>query len=36
MYLSKKQQKLWTIIVAVASLALIFTSLAPLLLTSFR
>jgi len=36
MYLNKKQQKLWTIIVAIASLALVFTSLAPLLMTSLR
>ncbi len=36
MMLSKKQQKLWTIIVAVASIALILTSLAPFLTTLFR
>ncbi len=36
MMLSKKQQKLWTIIVVVASIALILTSLSPFLLTIFR
>jgi len=30
MRLSKRQQKLWTVIVAIASLALILTSLIPL------
>lgn len=35
MILSKKQKKLWTVIVAVASVALILTSLAPFLVASF-
>lgn len=36
MYLSKRQKKLWGIIVAVASIALILTSLAPFLTTAFK
>jgi len=36
MILSRKQQKLWVIIVAIASIALILTSMAPFLLTIFR
>lgn len=34
MILSKKQKKLWTVIVAVASVALILTSLTPFLIAS--
>jgi len=36
MKLSKKQQKFWTIIVVVASLALVLTSFLPFLSTIFR
>lgn len=36
MILSKKQQNLWKVIVTIASIALILTSLAPFLTTAFR
>lgn len=35
MILSKKQKKLWTVIVAIASVALILMSLTPFLVASF-
>jgi hypothetical protein len=36
MKLSKKQQKLWTVIVAIASIALIATSVLPFLSVLWR
>jgi len=36
MILSKKQKKLWIILVAVASLALILTSMLPLVYSLFK
>ncbi len=36
MILSKKQKKLWIVLVAVASLALILTSMLPLVYSLFK
>jgi len=36
MILSKKQQKLWVVIVAIASLALILTSMLPFVYSLFK